>query len=344
MKLKINELINYEIIHHYDENSGDEIKSTGNNFYIKVNGKECLFSIPGQSRFLMKFRIFRRFLRYDKSNAVFNWNRDGIVVLFQWKIYFFDLNNEELIYINNLKQCRNVLHGGIAVTSKTICFGEYGHNPNREPVPIWTSNDDGRSFSIAKELVEQKIKHIHGIYADKFNESLWIVTGDFDGECYVIESHDSSFMKLNWYGDGSQKWRPVSLFFKPNEIIWVMDSPIQKAYLQIFNREKKTIQQGQYFPGPVWYSKQFKEGDAILQTTVEIGDEVKTRFSKVFYSENLIDWEEVYRFKKDILPMPYFKFGVVAFADGIQSKEDFVLFGEALKNMDGRSAKASLHK
>ena len=123
-----------------------------------------------------------------------------------------------------------------------------------------------------------------------------------------------------------------------------MDSPIQKAYLQIFNREKKTIQQGQYFPGPVWYSKQFKEGDAILQTTVEIGDEVKTRFSKVFYSENLIDWEEVYRFKKDILPMPYFKFGVVAFADGIQSKEDFVLFGEALKNMDGRSAKASLHK
>ena len=36
MKLKINELLNYEIIHHYDENSGDEIKSTGNNFYIKV--------------------------------------------------------------------------------------------------------------------------------------------------------------------------------------------------------------------------------------------------------------------------------------------------------------------
>ena len=123
-----------------------------------------------------------------------------------------------------------------------------------------------------------------------------------------------------------------------------MDSPIQKAYLQIFDREKKTIKQGQYFPGPVWYSKEFKEGGAILQTTVEIGNEVKTRFSKVFYSENLVDWEEVYSFKKDFLPMPYFKFGVVAFADGSQSKEDFVLFGEALKNMDGRSARASLHK
>ena len=344
MKLRINELLNYEIIHHYDGNLGDEIKSTGNNFYIKVKGKAFEFSIPGQNKFLMKYRIFRRFLRYDKSNAVFNWNRDGIVVLFQWKIYFFDLNKEELVYINKLKQCRNVLHSGIAVTSKTICFGEYGHNPNREPVPIWTSNDDGRSFSIAKELVEEKIKHIHGIYADKFSDSLWIVTGDFDGECYVIESNDSSFMNLSWYGDGSQKWRPVSLFFKLHEIIWVMDSPIQKAYLQIFDREKKTIKQGQYFPGPVWYSKEFKEGGAILQTTVEIGNEVKTRFSKVFYSENLVDWEEVYSFKKDFLPMPYFKFGVVAFADGIQSKEDFVLFGEALKNMDGRSARASLHK
>ena len=61
MKLRINELLNYEIIHHYDGNLGDEIKSTGNNFYIKVKGKAFEFSIPGQNKFLMKYRMFRRF-------------------------------------------------------------------------------------------------------------------------------------------------------------------------------------------------------------------------------------------------------------------------------------------
>lgn len=79
-----------------------------------------------------------------------------------------------------------------------------------------------------------------------------------------------------------------------------------------------------------------------MQTSVEIGDEVKSKDSIIFYSNNLVDWEEVYRFKKDFLPMPFFKFGVIAFADGKQSKDDFVLFGEALSFLDGVAIKASI--
>lgn len=342
MIFNISEKIQSEIIHHYDSDSGDMIKSTGNSFSIITNKQEINFLIPGQIKFLMNFRIIRRFLRYDKANAVFNWKRDGVVVLYQWKIYFFDLQTKQLNFIDNLKQCRNVLHGGLAVTSHGIYFGEYGHNQKRDPVPIWKSGDDGRNFKIIKELTEQKIKHIHGIYSDKFSESLWIVTGDFDGECFVIEVSDQDFLQLKWHGDGSQKWRPVSLFFMPEKVIWVMDSPIQKAYLQIFDRKDGSITEGQYFPGPVWYSKQFESGDAILQTSVEIGDEVKSKDSIIFYSNNLVDWEEVYRFKKDFLPMPFFKFGVIAFADGKQSKDDFVLFGEALSFLDGVAIKASI--
>ena len=40
--------------------------------------------------------------------------------------------------------------------------------------------------------------------------------------------------------------------------------------------------------------------------------------------------------------MRYFKFGVVAFADGPQNSDDFVLFGEALQGMDGRVIRASI--
>ena len=90
MIFNISEKIQSEIIHHYDSDSGDMIKSTGNSFSIITNNQEINFLIPGQIKFLMNFRIIRRFLRYDKANAVFNWKRDGVVVLYQWKIYFFE--------------------------------------------------------------------------------------------------------------------------------------------------------------------------------------------------------------------------------------------------------------
>ena len=40
--------------------------------------------------------------------------------------------------------------------------------------------------------------------------------------------------------------------------------------------------------------------------------------------------------------MPYFKFGVVAFAEGKQTYKDFALFGEGLDNFDGMAIRASL--
>lgn len=343
MKFNIIEDLKTEIVHHYDSNNKDIIASTGNKFFVRLNDKEFSFKVPVSNPFLLKLRLLRRLLRYDKSNAVFNWKRDGVVIIYQGRIYFYDIEWKKLSLVDNLKQSRNALHGGIAVDFEGIFFGEYGHNPKRKSVPIWKSIDDGRSFKIVKELDEKRIKHIHGIYKDKFSDSLWIVTGDFDGECYLIESPDSSFQNLYWYGDGSQKWRPVSLFFTPNKIIWVMDSPIEKVYLQSFDRVTKTISQGQCFPGPVWYSKQLDASSGLLQTTVEIGKEVNSNNAKVFFSMDLVNWHEVTSFKKDWLPMSFFKYGVISFAEGNQSIQDFVIFGEGLVNFDGVSIRASIN-
>jgi len=40
--------------------------------------------------------------------------------------------------------------------------------------------------------------------------------------------------------------------------------------------------------------------------------------------------------------MRFFKFGVVSFADGTQTSDDFVLFGEGLVGMDGKAVIASI--
>jgi hypothetical protein len=152
MKLNVIEDLKSEIVHYYDSKSKNIIKSTGNNFFVKNNNIEFSFKVPIKNSFLLKSRLLRRLLRYDKSNVVFNWKKDGVITVYQGKIYFFDFNKRKLSFIAKLKQSRNALHGGIAVKSGGIFIGEYGHNPKRNAVPIWKSDDDGRSFYVIKEI------------------------------------------------------------------------------------------------------------------------------------------------------------------------------------------------
>ena len=144
------------------------------------------------------------------------------------------------------------------------------------------------------------------------------------------------------YGDGSQQWRSVSLMFTEQHVIWGMDSPLEDCYLQALDRNTGEIAQGARFTGPVWYTKQLEDGLTLLQTTVEVGPGVQSRYVHIFASADLLTWHEVGKFKKDRWPMPWFKFGVIAFSDGSQSSGDFIVHGEGLVALDGCSFQACL--
>lgn len=335
-----------EVVHYYDSETKDLISSKGNTFLAKLGNREYRFDVPLASKFAIPsyFRLARRALRLDKSNAVFNYARDGIVILYRGQIFFYDLTSKTLKSVGRLRQCRNVLHRGIAVGDRSILFGEYGANPDRHAVPVWRSTDDGRSWEIIFEFPAGSIKHIHGVYSDPYSDSVWIPTGDFSGECYVFECRDHEFRDIVKHGDGEQRWRPVSMFFDLNRIVWAMDSQLQPSCLQVFDRATADLSELRSFEGPVWYSKRFSDGSAVLQTTVEVGDGVKSDFAHVHFSKDLINWQEVARYRKDHWPMRYFKFGVIAFADGPQTRDDFVMFGEALRGLDGQACYARINE
>lgn len=342
MQLHIHKTLQTDVVHFYDAASGECIRSTGNRFTAELAGQTHRFAIPVSAvqRTAMVARIARRALRLDKSNVVVNHRRDGLVILFQGGIWFYDLASRDLRRVGSLRQCRNVLHCGIAVTAAGIFFGEYGANPSRAPVPLWGSHDDGRSWRVVWQTPPGR-KHIHGVYADPYGNRLWIPTGDFDGECFVV-SASPRFDDVITYGDGSQAWRPVSMFFERDRIAWVMDTQLETPFLQIFDRLTGTLSKHGAFPGPCWYGKQLADGWSVLQTTVEIGPGVTSDHIHLYASRNLTDWSEFARFRKDRWPMRFFKFGVVAFAEGPQTSRDFVMFGEAVRGMDGRAVFGAL--
>lgn len=325
-----------EITHFYDIKNGDSIFSKANKFWGSLNNLPFSFVIP-QSKLIIlisRLRILRRLLRLDKSNAVFNYKKDGIIIIYNYKLYLFSLKNNNLKHILNLN-FRNVLQDGICVTAKGIYFGAYYSNKERKSVPIYASYDNGFSWQVISEI--SSIRHVHSICFDKYSESLWISTGDLDGECFLIKVPNENFNNIVFYGNGSQNWRCVKLFFTKEKIIWAMDSPLRTSSLKIMDRKNGNIISGFSFPGPVWYGKHLNDGFFVLQSTIEIGPSIKTDKVKVFISKDLIKWKEIVSFKKDFWPMPYFKFGVASFANGYQTSELFCINLEGVNKLDGNS-------
>lgn len=344
LALEILEYLPGEIAHHYESHGGDCIFSQGNRFFGTCKGLPFEFHVPISGAAYLKSitRISRRLFRTDKSNACFNFSRDGIVVLYASSIYFFDIRKNKLMLTAQLRQCRNVLHGGVAISCSGVYFGEYGANPGRESVPVWSSHDDGRSWNVVHQFPAGSIKHVHGVYTDPYTNSLWIPTGDFENECFIYEVPGADFTRMQRHGNGRQEWRTVGMFFEHERIVWGMDSQLQTSYLQFFNRKTGNIKQGSPFPGPIWYCKKLEDGLHFIQSTVEIGIGSQSNFSHVFVSNDLENWHEVSRHEKDLFPKRLFKFGVIAFADGKQDSQDFVIFGEALKGLDGKVLRVRL--
>ena len=345
MNLSFTELPKTEIVHYADKNW--LITSIAN--CISVNSGECIrrFSLPqhGWKRFVLGFRLFRRPLRLDKCNVVPILDGQELVALIairQGSVYRIDIPSGEIEETFQLKLCRNLLHQSIC-TSKSgyLFFGEYGGNPQRNAVPVLRSTDSGRSWEKIFEFPKASIKHVHGCYWDRYEEKVWVCTGDFENENCIIVA-DENFEKVEHIGDGSQVWRTCFPFFLENSVIWAMDSQLEASYICKLDRKTRSLTRLQEMPGPVWYAKDFSDGKFILATANEIGEGVKDEYSHICVSSDAENWEHVMKIRHDGLPKRYFKFGVIGFADGSQTSKKFYLFVEALKGMDGKAYCCSL--
>jgi len=340
MKLTIQKIIDREICHFSE--SDMLITSKYNKIYVQKSNNNYTVQLPSESikRIFGLLRLSRRALRMDKCNVVPV--EDGLVIIRQGKVYHYSESQEQLRQTLNLKNCRNVLHQSIAVINKKILFfGEYGNNSSRNEVPVYRSLDGGKTWEDVFVFPAGKIKHIHGCYYDPYADMIWTLTGDFEGECHILCS-DKEFQDIEWIGDGNQAYRACNVFFEKDTVHWIMDSQLQSSYHMQFDRKTREVNQGQIFPGPVWYIKRLEDGYYLAATAQEIGHGVKDQYAHLMVSKNLKEWEDIHQFCHDGFPKRYFKFGVIGFADGIQNSRSFYLFAEALKGLDGKMALCSI--
>jgi hypothetical protein len=330
-----------EIIHYADKET--LISSFYNKISWKKGDKTTTIRLPydGWKSPFGLLRLSRRALRLDKCN-IFLTADQNLVIIRQGLVFFYDAKTEQLTQTLILRNCRNILHQSISQTPDGyIYFGEYGHNAHRGEVPVYRSSDGGRSWEIIFMFGQGDIKHVHGCYYDAIEDKIWVCTGDFANENWLLVA-DRDFKNIERIGNGQQQYRSCNLFFEEDHVHWLMDSQLEPSYHIKLNRKNRQIEQKQLFAGPIWYIKRLTDGYFLAGTTQEIGAGVLDKYAHLMISKDLETWTTLHKFEHDGLPMRYFKFGVLGFADGQQSSRKFYLFIEALKKYDGKTLVCSI--
>ena len=178
-----------------------------------------------------------------------------------------------------------------------VFYGEYHDNCDRTEIHLWKGTDDGGSWSIVHTFPDNSIRHIHAVQYDKFEDKLWVTTGDEDSECRIMYSEDDG-NTFETIGHGAQEWRAVSLLFTEKHIYWGMDCPYRQNYVFRWNRRTGVKEAVAKIDGPAFYSTKLEGGTLVLATAVEYGSGEWDKNARLWIKTKDNRWEDVGKWER----------------------------------------------
>lgn len=277
---------------------------------------EPLFTLKrsGYKRIISKFgRLGERAARSDI--------RAGIV--FEDTLFFSDNGDcNAYNFMNKQKVCQHKHRTGmrsplaysviedIRGFDNQVCYGEYFSNKNRETVNIWGKKYNSKEWTIVATFGAGEVRHIHGIFPDKWRNCVYVLTGDSNEESAIWIAHDN-FRTMTRFISGDQQARSCQMIVNDEGFLYCTDSEYEENNLykvQIdnnkYNREVISSFQGSIIFGA-------SNGDNFFfSTTVEPDKGGQKSDNVIVFC--IIDkgkLVELFRAKKDYLPMKLFQYG-----------------------------------
>jgi sugar lactone lactonase YvrE len=195
-----------------------------------------------------------------------------------------------------------------------IYFGEYFGNPLREPVRIFMSQDEGRSWQVCYEFPAKSIRHVHGLIYDSARDRIWVMTGDYGQEAQIGWA-TPGFTHYQVLAQGSQQTRACDGICTPQGLIYATDTPLEQNHVYQLDAETGArsacadIQHSVLFMGQGC-------GGMFLSTIVEPSEANLTSSVHVWFSADGKTWHEVFTYPRDRWSLRYFQYPTASFAAG----------------------------
>jgi hypothetical protein len=263
-------------------------------------------------RLAAAFRPLQRLLRHSIYN-VLRIADDRYFVTFNRTLGV--LGPEGFEFLKGWSHTARVLRGACAIgPDGAVYFGAYLNNRGRGPVEVFRYGPGDSRVEVVHTFPPRSVRHVHGVYVDPSDHSLWVTTGDLEHECQIFRTTDC-FTSLERIGGGDETWRAVSLQFLDAGVVYGTDAEFRENWLYILERHSGIRRRLQSLEGPVYYSTAAGE-QLYFAVTAELCPS-QTRRSAALWSVGAdLSCTRIARFDKDWLPTPYFLPGTLDFPNG----------------------------
>lgn len=193
-----------------------------------------------------------------------------------------------------------------AVPGGTIYWGEYFDNRERAEVHIYASADRGQTWQVAYTFRAGAIRHVHNIVYDRWDDCLWILTGDEGAECKVLRA-SCDLRSMEIVLAGNQQARAVAAIPTPDALYLSTDTPFETNHVLRLDRTGKVERIAGLSGSSIFGCR---VGEAIFfSTMVEPSTVNRGREVHLAGSPNGTNWQVLARWQKDSWPMRYFQYG-----------------------------------
>jgi len=214
-----------------------------------------------------------------------------------------------------------------------IFWGEYFVNEERAEVHVYGSQDRGETWDVVYTFPKGGVRHVHNVIYDKWDDCLWVLTGDNQDECKVVRA-SRDWKTVDEVLSGNQQARAVAIVLTKEALYFASDTPLEQNFIYRMDRGGNLTQLTPINNSSL-YSCRVRDA-LFFSTMVEPSDVNTDGHARVYGSLDGSSWQSLLGWPKDPWPM-VFQYGNVILPTGENPTDLLALTGMAVQGMSMRT-------